>query len=176
MKSIRSGARVAALLLVSAGSPAIAGEVIGNTYISEQDGVIEVPAEGWNIKDTETPGNVKLAEFTPKAAIDGYRPSLTINRLANPGGQIEPDWLLQQIRDGLVTQGAVVQPTETRRIAGKPVLVLQYSMTQGVGAANGLLYMMQGESSLYWASFASNVNAWERSRPMFDEVMEKVRY
>jgi len=176
MKTVQVRALVAAALLAGSIPAAVAGEVIGNTYISEKDGVIEVVAEGWNIKDTETAGKAELAELTPKESIDGFRPVISINRFANPGGQIEPDWFLQQIREGLVKEGAEVQPIETRRIAGKRVMVLQYSMTKGGGKANGLIYMMQGDKSLYWTNFNANVVVWERTRPMFDEVMERVKY
>lgn len=176
MKAVRVRWLLTAALLGGAVGAAVGGEVIGNTYISEKDGVIEVVAEGWNIKDTETAGKAKLAELTPKEPIDGFRPSISISRFANPGGQIEPDWFLGQVRDGLVKQGAEVQPIETRRIAGKRVIALQYSMTKGEGKANGVIYMMKGEKSLYWANFAANVKVWERTRPMFDDVMENVKY
>lgn len=168
-------ALLTAAVLVPPGTP-LAGEVIGNTYISEKDGVIEFTAEAWNIKDTETPGKIKLAELTPKSPIKGYTPSIQVNRLANPGGQIAPDWFLQQIRAGLEKEGAEVAPIETRRIAGKRVLAMQATMTRDGGKANVLFYMLQGEKSLYWTQLAANVNAWDEARQMFDEFMEKVKY
>jgi len=176
MKAVRVRWLLTAALLGGAVGAAVGGEVIGNTYISEKDGVIEVMAEGWNIKDTETADKALLVKFTPKVAIDGFRSPIMIFRFANPGGQIEPDYLLQQIRDGMVKQGAEVRPIQMRRIAGKRVMTLQYSLTTEGGKANGLFYMMQGEKSLYWANFTANVKVWERARPMFDEFMDNVKY
>lgn len=165
-----------ASLIAASCLPALAGEVIGNTYISEKDGVIEIPAEGWEIKDTEAAGSFQIAQLTAREAIGGTRPNVTFWRLANPGGAVTPESMVQQMSTELIKQGAEVSPMETRRVAGKRVVVLPFSLSKGGGKANGLFYMLQGEKSLYWANFSANVNVWEQARPRFDELMEKVKY
>jgi hypothetical protein len=162
--------------LAAGTAPARAGEVIGSTYISEKDGVIEITAEGWNIKDAESPGQFKLAELTPKQAIGGTNPNMQVFRLANPGGAISGQFMLQQIREGLVKQGMEAGQIETRRIGGKRVLTLLASMIKDGGKANGLVYMFEGEKSLYWVQFFANAVVWDEARQRFDEVMEKVKY
>jgi hypothetical protein len=167
---------VLALLIAASCLPALAGEIIGNTYISEKDGVIEIPAEGWEIKDTEAPGGFKIAELTPREAIGGTRPAIVFFRLSNPGGAVTPEAMVKQFADAYLKQGGEVSPMEVRRIAGKRVLALPMSMSKDGGRANGLLYMLQGEKSLYWGQFFANVNVWAEAREKFDAVMEKVKY
>jgi len=164
------------LLMVVVAGAATAGEVIGNTYISEKDGVIEISAPAWNIKDTETAGSPMLAELTVKQPLDGMVPKVQFFRLANPGGVIQPDFLIGQIRDGLAKQGAEVGQIEPRRVAGKRILTTQFTVSRDGGRAHGLIYMLRGDRALYWAQFYSNVVVWEQARPLFDELMEKVKY
>jgi len=173
MKRARFLPAVAAVLLSSA---ALAGEVIGNTYISEKDGVIEISAEGWDVKDTEGKVAFQIAALSPKQQIQGMTPSVQFYRLANPGGAVTPEFMLQQLRDAYVKQGGEAGAIEPRRIAGKQVLTLPVSMSKDGGRANGLFYMMQGEKSLYWAQFFANVKVWDDARKQFDELMEKVKY
>jgi hypothetical protein len=111
---------VPAAAAILAAATAFAGEVIGNTYISEKDGTFEITAEGWNIKDAETPGQVKIVELTTKQPINGITPSLQFYRLAHMGGAITPEFMLQQLREGLAKQGMEVGAIESRRFAGEP--------------------------------------------------------
>ena len=162
--------------LAAVSVPAPAGEVIGNTYISEKDGVIEITAEGWDIKDTESAGQFKLAELTVREPINGFTPRILLFRVGNPGGAIAPENILQQMREGFEKQGMEVGQIEPRRIAGKRVLALPVSMTTGSGKSNGLIYALQGERSLYWMQFFANAVVWDEARQLFDQVMEKVKY
>ena len=165
-----------AVLACASASFVLGGEIIGNTYISEKDGVIEITAAAWNIKDNEAPGGFKIATLTPKQPLKGTVTSVEIFRLANPGGAVTPDTMLQMLRDGFVKQGMEASAIETRRISGKRVLALPLAMSKAGGRSNGLVYMMQGEKSLYWAQFFANVAVWDEARALFDEVMEKVKY
>lgn len=167
---------IVVVLLVGAAGVAAAGEIIGNTYISEKDGVIEIPAPGWNIQDKESAGQAMIAQLTPKASINGFTPMISFYRMPNPGGQIKPDVMVGMMRDNLVKQGAEAGQLEPRRVAGKSIATMQFTMSKDGGRAHGLIYILSGEKALYWATFACNVKAWEQGRVAFDEVMEKVKY
>jgi hypothetical protein len=155
----------------------IAGEVIGDTYISEKDGVIELTAKEWNIEDVETPGSAKIAQLSIKDPINGTHPSILVFRLGPPASaSVTPEAFAKMLREQFAKQGAEMDPIETRRIAGKRVLVLQGSLSKDEGKAIMLTYLLSGEKSFYWLHLSSNVNAWDKARPKFDELMETVKY
>ena len=171
------GHRLTVTLLVCAlSSPVFAGEIIGNTYISEKDGVIEITAEGWDIKDAEgrTPDPYLIVTLNIKGT--GAMTALQFWRLANPGGAVTPEAMLQELRKSYEKQGLEVGGMEPRRLSGKRVLMMPTTTSKGGGRASGFLYMLQGEKSLYWAQFWANVTIFDDARKKFDEVMEKVKY
>lgn len=166
-----------ALLICAFSSPVFAGEIIGNTYISEKDGVIEITAEGWDIKDAEGRGGPDpYLIVTLHIKGTGAATALQFWRLANPGGAVTPEAMLQELRKVYEKQGMEVGAMEPRRVSGKRVLTMSTSISKGSGRSNGFLYMMQGEKSLYWAQFWANVTIFDDAQKKFDEVIEKVRY
>lgn len=164
-------------LLAVAALPALAGEVIGNTYISEKDGVIEVAAEDWEIKDVEQPGAAQIARFdlksTPQA---GFTASALLFRVGSFGGVLKPEAIINQLRGSLESKGAEVSPMEARRFAGKRVLAFSYVMQNDQGKANGQAYSLEGPKAIYWFMCSSNVRIWEHAQKKCDELIEKTKY
>lgn len=148
-----------------------AGEIIGQTYISEKDGVIEIQGEVWKIKDLEGQEH-SIAIQTLK----GTRATAQFFRLGNPGGVVTQKTMLQELRKGFEKQGVEVGAVEPRRVSGKRVLALPMSMAIKGGRANLLVYMMQGEKSLYWATFVANAAIWDDARKKFEALIETVKY
>lgn len=171
---------VAAVLVLSLCLPAAsAGEIVGNNYISEKDGVIEVVAEGWTIQDTESkpPHPNQIAKFTLKRALAGVTPSADLFRLANPGGTVLPDAMLAEIGKGLAAlPGFTVKPVEERQMGGRRVHMLPINMVSGNVRVTGLIYMLKGEKALYWAQFFARNDIWDQAQPLFDKLVESTKY
>jgi hypothetical protein len=173
--------RVALFAALAGLAPAgIAGEVVGSTFISEKDGVIEVNADGWNITDAEKAGGFPLnqiARFTVKAPIAGATPYVDLFRLANPGSQIQAEQMLKQIGDGLTAiPNAKISPIETRQIGGRRVLVLPALIAQQGVRVQGRTYMMQGDKSLYWAQVYASEQVWGQLETSVARLIESTRY
>lgn len=174
--------RVALGLLLGSLSIAVcAGEIVGSSFISEKDGVIEVAAEGWTIMDTEAapPFPYVIARFTLRPPLKGMSPYADLFRLPNPGGQVTPEAMLQELRDSLGKQPNMTPAAiEARQFAGRRVLALPVTVKVPTANAtvNGMIYMMQGERSLYWAQFFANATIWNDARAAFDRLMENVKY
>lgn len=167
-------------LVLGLGLPAVvAGEIVGNAYISEKDGVIEVVAEGWTIEDTEKkpPSPNHIAKFTMKSALKGITPHADLFRLANPGGAILPDAMLAEIGKGLAAiPGFSVKSIEERQMGGRRVHMLPVAMVSGNVRVNGLVYMMKGDKALYWAQFFAGAIIWDEAEPLFNKLVESTKY
>lgn len=176
---VRSFSSVLIVVLGLALPLAFAGEIVGTAYISEKDGVIEVPAEGWSIEDTEKkpPYPNHIAKFKVKNALRGMTPHVDLFRLANPGGAVLPEAMLAEISKGLAaTPGFSVKPIEERQMDGRRVHVLSVTMVSGNARVNGLVYMLKGDRSLYWAQFFANTTIWDEVQPMFNKLVESAKY
>jgi len=177
-------ARVALLAALAGLAPVgIAGEIVGSTFVSEKDGVIEVNADGWNITDAEKAGGFALnqiARFTVKAPIAKATPSVDLFRLANPGSQIQAEQMLMEIGKGLTYIPNVkvnVSSVETRQIGGRRVLVLPVLMAYPNGVrVQGRTYMMQGDKSLYWAQVYASEPVWEQIEASVAKLIENTKY
>lgn len=180
---MRTAVSRAALALFVATGPctAFAGEIIGSNYISETDGVIEIAAEGWTIMDTEKAPIFpnQFARFSVQRPLGGseLRPHADFFRLANPGGAVQAEAFLREIGEGMAkVPGMSVSPIEARQFAGRQVLALPASMTVKGGSSRGVIYLMKGEKSLYWAQLFAPAAMWEEARAAFDRLMENVKY
>ena len=165
------------VILLELAIPVFAGEVIGNTYISEKDGTIEITTSEWDIKDTEVAGRAQIARLELKAAPEsGFTGTVLVYRLSNFGGAVKVDTILSQLRAGVEKNGAKVGMLEPKRFAGKPVQVFGYYMEKDGGRADGQMYLVEGPKALYWLNCTANIKIWEHVRQKCDELMAQVKY
>jgi len=172
---------VVALFLGILAGVASAGSIVGSNYVSETDGVIEVAADGWNIMDTEKtpifPNHI--ARFFIQRQLKGgtLRPFADFFRLANPGGQVQPQAFLQEIAQNMSkVPGMTVSPISSRQFGGRTVLALPATMKVKDGTSHGVIYVMHGEKSIYWAQLFAHQLLWDEARTVFDQLMENVKY
>ncbi len=167
----------AGAMLLAACSAALAGEVIGNTYIGEKHGYIEVlsPEGKWSIKDKEGEGT-GVVELRLKDPINGTNPSVLVQAIPHSGGLVPADMVLQIMRDSFAQQGMQTGPVETGRIAGKKVYQFWIRLERSGQVVKGDVVMCEGDKSFFMIQFTANSVAYDAARPLFNDVLEKVKY
>jgi len=171
--TIRWVAIVTGMLIASLVS---AGEIIGNTYISEKQGYIEIqsPDGKWQIQDREGQGT-QLANLTLKDPISGSRPTILFFSIPK-AGDVKVDEVVQWARDAMVQNGMELGAIEPVRFGGKQVVVFLGSLTKGNIKVMQRSYMLEGPKSFFMVSATAQAAAFDAAKPLFDEVVEKVKY
>ena len=150
------------------------GELIGNTYIGEKQGYIEIqsPDGKWQIEDREGRG-YEIAMLRSKEQINNSRPNILIQGFPIAGDMTFEN-MLREIRQGHEKQGWELGPIETKRYGGKQVLTFS-SRLLGKGV-RGEMYLLRGEKSTFFASCTAADGAYTAAKPLCDEVIERVKY
>ena len=170
-KELISG--VAALMLAL---PAWPGEIIGNTYIGEKHGYIEVvsPDGKWQIEDREGRSN-QIVELSLKSPINGTRPTILFFGIPKLDG-MTIDMVIGMAREAIEKQGMELGPIESRRYAGKPIHAYSGSMTKNNQKAIQVMYVLEGPKTFFFVSASANSAAFDAAKPLFEEVVEKLKY
>ena len=155
---------------------AAAGEIIGNTYISEKQGYIEVqsPDGKWQIQDREGQGT-QLASLTLKDPISGSRPTMLFFAIPKAAG-VTVDQVVGWSRETMAQNGMELGAIEPLRFGGKPVVVFGGSLTKGNIKVLQRSYMLEGPKSFFMVSATAQAAAFDAAKPLFDEVIEKLKY
>lgn len=172
------GTFVIAALLSIVALPSIAGEIIGNTYISDKHGPLEVtsPEGKWSIRDEEPAGQSKLVHLELKDPLNGFKPTFSVFSIPNPGGAVPLDSILQMIRGSFEQQGVEVGVLEVRRFAGKKVPFFNASLTRSNVTLKTDVYVFEGQKATFFAQCAVNAISHAAARPLCDQVAETVKY
>lgn len=165
-----------ALAMLLCPLPCHPGEIIGNTYIGEKHGYIEIqsPDGKWQIQDREGQSN-QIAILTLKDAINGTRPTMLFFGIPNPGGVTLPE-VAQWGRDAIEKNGFELGTIETRRYGGKPAIIFTATITKGGGRATMLSITLEGPKSFFQVYASANAVAYDAAKPLFEEVVEKLKF
>jgi len=156
--------------------PVLPGEIIGNTYIGEKNGYIEIQSPGgkWQIVDREGQGP-SIANLTVKDPIKGSRPTLLFQGIPKMGG-ITLDQIMQMIRTSVEQQGLELGPVEMKRYGGKQIATFNSTLTkQGIKVVMNT-FICEGPKNFFMATGSAVEGAYEGAKPMFEEVIEKLKY
>ena len=171
-------ALLSVFLLMLLSQSLFAGEVIGNTYISEKHGYVELSAPDgqWEIVDTESQGSgAKLAEFNYKTKVNGADVKATLWGSMNPGNVLDADFFLKTVRSAFEEQGATVEPVETKRFAGKKIYFLMATLEQGSNKAHTVVYAFAGNNGFFWLQHVARPDVLENSRPLVEAILEGLK-
>ena len=168
---------IAALLCITA-LPSIAGEIIGNTYVSDKFGPFEVtsPDGKWSIKDEETASQAQLVKLELKDPLNGHKPNFNVFSVPNPGGTVTLDYFLRTQRESFEKAGIEVGALEVRRFAGKKVPFFSTSMTRSNRTLKADVYVFEGQNAIFFAQCIFDPINHAAHKPLCDEVAETVKY
>jgi hypothetical protein len=150
------------------------GEIIGNTYIGEKQGYIEIhsPEGKWEIEDREGRGH-EIALFKFKELLSNSRPA--IHFFGFPiAGDITLENMLREMRSNLGKQGMELGPIEPKRFAGKPVQTFPGRLL-GKGVQS-TMYLFQGAKSVFYVQCSAADVVFDTVKPMCDDIIEKLKY
>ena len=150
------------------------GEIIGNTYIGEKQGYIEIQSPGgkWEIEDREGRG-YEIAILRSKEQISNSRPNIHIQGFPMVG-DINMENMLREMRSSLEKNGYELGPIEPKRFAGKQVNT--YSGRLLGKGVQIVAYMLQGAKTVFYMQCAAAETVIATVKPMCDEVVEKLKY
>lgn len=171
---------LAALLLVA--THAGAGEVIGNTYIGERFGYIELTSVGgkWDITDKERGANNDLAgmvaHFKLKDPISGWKPDLNILGFRKVEGAVTADFVINMMRKEWEAQGGEVEQIETGRIAGRMVFFNDKRVTVKGVAMKGRDIYLEGEKAIFIVSVIVRADVYPQALQLLEEMVSAAKY
>ena len=168
------GKWIAAAAVLLLAIPVDAGEIIGNTYIGEKQGYIEIqsPDGKWEIEDREGRG-FEIAMLKSREQINNSRPN--IHFFGYPiAGDITLENMLRELRASFGKQGYELGPIEPKRFAGKQVHTFSGRLL-GKGVQTSM-YLFQSAKSVFFVQCAAADAAFDTVKPMCDEVVEKLKY
>ena len=157
-------------------SGAVSGELIGNTFIGEKSGYIEIQSPGgkWQIEDREGQGRA-IANLTSKDSIKGSRPTILFQSVPKMG-EMTADEITQITRSVFEKQGFQNGPIEVKRYSGKPVATYHSSMSKDGVKVLMYVFILDGQKSFFLVSATAPEVAYEAAKPLFEEVIEKLKY
>lgn len=176
---------IAAALILAAGlaaGTAVAGEVIGNTYIGERFGFIEVnAADGkWEIADREKNAVNDLAglvvHFKLKEKVSGWSPDVNIMGFKKAGDAITADYVLNTMRDSWKSQGFTLSPIETGRISGRKIYFFEMQATLHGMEMKGRNVLLEGEKAIFIVAMATSAKSYQNLLPLFEELIASAKY
>ncbi len=179
---------IAGLGLAMAG--ARAGEVIGNTYIGERFGHVELTSIGgkWNIidkeKDAQTDVAGVVAEFRLKEPVGSVSTVTAFEVMGfrkSEGRTV--DFVINWRRDAFAKLGAETEPT-TGRIAGKKIWLIEKRHTNrmSLGGKDIVLEMkgsdiiLEGEKAIFLLGFFAHAPAYPEARQLLEELAATAKY
>lgn len=175
----------AAMLFIAAGlaaGNAFAGEVIGNTYIGERFGFIEVnAADGkWGISDREKTAANDIAgmvvHFKLKEKVSGWAPDVHITGFKKVGDVVTADYVLNMMRESWKSQGFTLNPIETGRISGRKVYLFEMQATLQGMEMKGRNVLLEGEKALFLAAMVTSAQSYQNLLPLFEELIATAKY
>lgn len=159
-----------------------AGEVIGNTYIGERFGYIEMTSvEGkWDITDREKGATNDLAgtiaHFKLKEAVSGWKPDVNIMGFKKIEGAITADFVMNMMRKEWTAQGGEVEPIETGRIAGKKVFYNDKRIAaKGIPMMGRDIYL-EGEKAIFIVHVIAPAHAFPQVLQLVEELVATAKY
>jgi len=161
---------------------AVAGEVIGNTYIGERFGFIEVNAvDGkWEITDKEKTAANDIAgmvvHFKLKEKVSGWSPDVNITGFKKVGSFVTADWVLNMMRDSWKGQGFTLNPIETGRISGRKIYFFEMQATLQGMEMKGRNVLLEGEKAFFLAAMATSAQSYQNLLPLFEELIASAKY
>ena len=166
----------AAIVTLLLAFPVLGGEIIGNTFIGEKHGYIEItsPDGKWQIQDREGQG-YQVANLTLKDPISGTRPTVLFSAIPRDAS-VTADQVLQWTREAMEKQGMEVGQIETMRVSGKPVYSFMGSLTKGSVKVLQRSYLLEGAKSFFMVNTTAQAAAFDAAKPLFESVIEKLKY
>ena len=160
-----------------------AGEIIGNTFIGERFGYIELTSvDGkWEIVDREKDANNDMAgpvaDFKFKEPISGVKP-VTFNALGfrKVDQSITVDFLIKTLRDAWSKQGGEMDSVEAGRISGKKVWITEKRITLKGNHAHGRDILLEGEKAVFVISVVVLAAAYPEYKRLLEELAASAKY
>lgn len=176
---------IAAALILAAGltaGNAVAGEVIGNTYIGERFGFIEINAvDGkWEIADKEKTAVNDIAgmvvNFKLKQKVSGGAPDVNITGFKKVGDFVTADYVLNMMRESWKSQGFTLNPIETGRISGRKIYFFEMQATLQGLEMKGRNVLLEGEKALFLVAMVTSAQSYQNLVPLFEELVASAKY
>lgn len=170
------------LALGLAAWPAGAGEVIGNTYVGERFGYIELTAADgkWEIADKEKAATNDMAgmiaHFKLKDAISGWRPDINVLGFKKIEGAITVDFVMNTMRSQWTAQGGEVDAIETGRIAGKKVFFNDKRLNVKGIAMKGRDIYLEGEKAIFVVHMVVRADVYPQTLQLLEELVSAAKY
>ena len=170
------------LALGLAAWPASAGEVIGNTYVGERFGYIELTSVGgkWEITDKEKSAKTDLggaiAHFKLKDAVSGWNPEVHVIGFKKVGGVVTVDFVVGLMRKEWIAQGGEVEALETGRIAGKKVVQYDKRLTFQGTPMKGRDICLESEKGIFVVAVIVREDAYPQTLQLLEELVSAAKY
>jgi hypothetical protein len=169
-------------VLMLAAAHAGAGEVIGNTYVGERFGYIEMTSvDGkWDITDREKEAKNDfagmIAKFKLKEAVSGWKPDVNIMGFKKIEGAVTVDFVMNTMRTEWTGQGGEVDQIETGRIAGKKIFFYDKRLTpQGIPMKGRDIYL-EGEKGIFIVAVIAKTPAYPQVLQLLEELVATAKY
>ncbi len=170
------------LALGLAAVPAGAGEVIGNTYVGERFGYIELTAADgkWDISDKEKSATNDMAgmiaHFKLKDAISGWKADVNILGFKKIEDAITVNFVIGTMRKEWIAQGGEVEPIETGRIAGKKVHHYEKRLNVKGIAMKGRDIYLEGEKAVFVVHMIVRADAYPPTLQLLEDLVATAKY
>ena len=170
------------LVLGLAAWPAGAGEVIGNTYVGERFGYIELTAPDgkWEITDKEKGATNDMAgmiaHFKLKDAISGWRADVNILGFKKIEDAITVDFVMNTMRTEWTAQGGETEAIETGRIAGKKVFFYDKRLNVKGIAMKGRDIYLEGGKAVFVVHMIVRADVYPQTLQLLEELVAGAKY
>lgn len=169
-------------LLLLAGQ-AGAGEVIGNTYIGERFGYIELVSVGgkWEVVDREKDAQNDMAgpvaDFRLKEPVAGVKPIVfNVWGFRKADASITVDFIIQTLRNAWGQQGGEVESVEAGRLSGRKAWFLEKRVTFQGRLAHGRDIVVEGDKAIFVISTVALAPAYPQVRQLLEELAATAKY
>ena len=170
------------LALALAAWRAGAGEGIGNTYVGERFGYIELTSvDGkWDIVDKEKSATNDfagmIAHFKLKEAISGWKPDVNVMGFKKVEGAVTADFVINMMRKEWTAQGGEVEQIETGRIAGRKVFFNDKRISVKGVAMKGRDIYLEGEKGIFIVSVIVRADVYPQTLQLLEELVSAAKY
>ncbi len=163
-----------AALLMATPTSGLAGEMIGNTFVSEKFDPIELttPGSTWTIKDYESHNMLTIAWL----GRDDKQATIVVAGMLKQNDSESGRTTMNSMRKGMEEMGVAVSTIETARIGGKSIL-----RSSGQGKVNGVqidfvFYLTEGKKAYYtYQLMVLNGKAVDEAIASLDTLLETTK-
>lgn len=174
--------RILAVIAALGAGPALAGQVVGNSYVGARYGALTIvpPAGAWRIVDQEGSAGSEaggpVVHLQMAQAIGGAYPVVQVSAVRKTEAAVTAAFILDTSREAMIQRGGVPGPVEVGAADGRQVHSYRARIPVRGQAAEAVYVLLEGAGSFFVLQMVVPVVDYDEARARLDQLLTTLRY